>query len=156
MTTTAPATSAATVPDQVTHLQLVLADAIVLQQKLRHYHWSVTGPQFFVLHEQFEKWYDEVSEFIDATAERIVALGARPLPTLGEVLRQASLDEDPTVPAAAAMVQILHDDFTALASRIEETIALAEDGQDRTTVNLLDGMADGLRSHVWMMASTLA
>ena len=35
-------------------LNLLLANYQVHYQKLRDFHWNVTGPDFFDLHEQFE------------------------------------------------------------------------------------------------------
>ena len=69
MTTTAtaqPHTGA--VIDQLNGL---LADSTVFYQKLRNYHWFVTGPHFFALHEKFEELYDDWAGKIDEIAERL-------------------------------------------------------------------------------------
>ncbi len=42
----------------IQELDLLLADFHVVYQNLRNDHWNVTGPQFFQLHELFEKLYD--------------------------------------------------------------------------------------------------
>ena len=36
--------------DVATILKIVLADEAIVYQKLRNYHWNVTGPHFFELH----------------------------------------------------------------------------------------------------------
>jgi starvation-inducible DNA-binding protein len=61
-------------------LNVLQSDTTVLYQKLRSYHWNVTGQQFFMLHELFEKLYREVADVGDALAERALALGAFPSP----------------------------------------------------------------------------
>ena len=53
-------------------LNQLLADFQVYYTNLRGYHWHVRGPQFFTLHEQFEKMYDGAAEHIDEIAERIL------------------------------------------------------------------------------------
>ena len=51
-------------------LNEVLADLHILYVKARNYHWNIVGDQFFGLHAEFEKLYDDLSEDIDAVAER--------------------------------------------------------------------------------------
>lgn len=36
----------------------------VLYVKLHNYHWYVTGPHFFTLHEKFEEFYNEAGTYI--------------------------------------------------------------------------------------------
>ena len=81
-------------------LAALQADYHVLYQKLRGYHWTVSGPLFFGLHAHFEQLYEDVAEKIDAIAERLAARGARPPVTIKEQLALARLTEDvgPTAP----------------------------------------------------------
>ena len=58
----------------------------VLYVKLHNYHWYVTGPHFFTLHEKFEEFYNEAGTYIDELAERILALEGKPLATMKEYL----------------------------------------------------------------------
>jgi starvation-inducible DNA-binding protein len=57
-------------------LQARLSDALDLQAQLKQAHWNVSGPDFFQLHELFDKIHGEVEEAVDMLAERITALGA--------------------------------------------------------------------------------
>ncbi|KAB2857344.1 MAG: DNA starvation/stationary phase protection protein, partial [Anaerolineae bacterium] len=63
----------------ITLLNDALADQHVLYIKLRNYHWNVTGPRFYMLHELFEDQYNQIAAAIDETAERVRAMGGRPL-----------------------------------------------------------------------------
>ena len=56
-------------------LNLLLADEYVLGATTRDYHWNVTGPDFPGLHEQFDRQYAQVSDWIDEVAERARAVG---------------------------------------------------------------------------------
>lgn len=131
-------------------LNTLLADSTILYQKLRHYHWNVRGSLFFALHEKFEEVYTGFADIIDEIAERIVALDAVPLHTLSHMLEAATLHEDAEVPAAAVMVGRTIADLQALQAALVDAIADAEAADDRTTVNLLDGINDQLAGHVWM------
>src|SRR6185503_16333155 len=78
-----------------TLLNALLSDEYVLYTKTRNYHWNVTGPQFNDLHKFFEAQYGELNIMIDDIAERVRALGERPIATLTEFLKAARLKEEP-------------------------------------------------------------
>jgi len=142
--------------DTVQQLNSLLADFTVFYQKLRHYHWNVTGQDFFQLHAKFEEMYNSINDSIDEIAERIVGLEGTPLHTLAHVLETASLDEDASVPAAPEMVQTTISDLETLRARLLDVITAAEGAEDRTTVNLLDDIRDGLDQYRWMLEAWLA
>jgi len=98
----------------VTDVNALLADYTVLYQKLRNYHWNVTGPFFFGLHAQFETMYTEMAVTIDDLAERVLAAGGRPLSTLKEQLAAARLTEDTDQPDAMGMVANIVADLETL------------------------------------------
>ena len=135
----------------VNNLNLVIADLTIFYQKLRHYHWNVKGPDFFRLHEKFELMYDEVNLALDEVAERVVGLDGTPFHTLKDMLEQTSLKEDPETPTGEVMVDNLVKDITGLTSKMQSFIDDAEEDQDRTTVNMLDAIKDGLEAHQWML-----
>ncbi len=135
----------------VSKLNSLVADFTVFYQKLRHYHWNVKGSRFFILHQKFEEIYDEINLVIDELAERIVGLEGVPLHTLAHVLEEASLQEDPNIPDGEAMVAALVSDMTALTKSLQSALEEAEDAEDRTTVNMLDEVKDGLEAHIWML-----
>lgn len=132
-------------------LNELVADFTVFYQKLRHYHWNVKGDKFFQLHLKFEEIYTEVGDQIDEIAERIIGLDGVPLHTLAHMLEATNIQEDPGMPAAAEMVSNLVADIETLSGSIVKAIAAAEDANDRTTVNLLDGINDALNAHLWML-----
>src|SRR5436190_16450982 len=55
----------------VDSLNVLLANYQVHYQKLRNYHWNVTGGDFFDIHQNLEEQYGEAQENIDLTAERV-------------------------------------------------------------------------------------
>ena len=139
--------------EMIEKLNLLIADFTVFYQKLRHYHWNVKGDQFFMLHEKFEEIYTDVGDVIDELAERIVGLEGTPLHTLAHMLETTSLKEDGELPAPAKMVDRSVADIRTLNKRLLEAIEIGENAEDRTTVNLLDEIHDGLEAHLWMLAA---
>ena len=140
----------------VTELNRILADYTVLYQKLRGYHWRVSGPAFFQLHEKFGELYEDAAAKADELAERILALGGEPLYTLRDALAQARLTEDGATAEAAGMVQALVDDYRTLGSHLRAAASSAAAIGDTATMNLLEGFADGQEKTAWMLSAWLA
>ena len=134
----------------------LLADTLVLEQKLRHYHWNVQGPQFFALHAKFEELYDHFVDVIDDVAERILTTGGEPVRTLAAALELAAITEDGGKPSALEMVRTLAADLESLRQRAVKGIEATEAAADRGTANLLDGLNDELEKTLWMLRATLA
>mgnify|MGYP001829001192 CR=1 FL=1 len=136
-------------------LNTLLADTTVFYQKLRHYHWNVQGQDFFELHLKFEEVYNKWVVYIDEIAERVIALDTVPLHTLGSMLKHARLAEDEELPEAREMVNRTIADLVSLRESIDGTIGEAEESGDRTTVNILDAIRDGLEADRWMLVTWL-
>jgi len=137
-------------------LSVLLSDYQVLYQKLRGYHWTVTGPLFFELHAKFEELYGDAALKVDAVAERIAARGSRPPVTLKECLTLARLQEDGQGPAPLDMARNVCTDIEKLNGWLRELARKAEQENDTATFNLLDGFADGQEKTLWMMRAYLA
>lgn len=139
----------------VDKLNRILADATVYYQKLRHFHWNVTGSDFFELHEKFEEIYNRWTVIIDDVAERIRQLGGTPLTTLKAVLAAASIKEQSDTPSAAAMVREVLADLRTQMAIWNDAITEADKAGDRPTVNLLDGVNDEAAKTMWMLQAWL-
>jgi starvation-inducible DNA-binding protein len=151
-----PATITKPKPSLDADLARLLADYQVLYQKLRGYHWTVTGPLFFGLHAKFETLYLDAAEKVDALAERLAARGARPPVTLKEVLAQARLAEDDGRPAPLEMVKRIEADLVTLNQALRTSARAAGEAGDTATVNLLDGYADAQEKELWMLRAFAA
>ncbi|MEM7621832.1 MAG: Dps family protein [Planctomycetota bacterium] len=141
--------------DVIKGLNGLLADSVVFYHKLHNYHWNVRGPGFFTLHEVFEKLYTEWATVSDDLAERVLALGSTPLPTLAAVLEHASLGEETGSPNAEGMVASVLQDLTAQRDRMLAVSEVAQASGDKTTENLLDDFIDAIAKHAWMMSAYL-
>ena len=127
----------------------------VLDMKLHHFHWYVKGPQFFVLHEKFEELYNEAETNVDELAERILAIGGKPVSTLKECLQLSSIEEAVGNEKADEMIQSLVKDFSMLTGELKEGIALAEKNDDEVTADMLLSILQSLEKHIWMLQATL-
>jgi starvation-inducible DNA-binding protein len=153
MNTPAPNTEAEA--DVTTGLNQLLASATVFYQKVRHYHWNVTGPHFFGLHDRFEELYTVWNDIIDEIAERVRSRGDRPVHTLADMLDLTSLDEDPSVPDADDMVRTIVADLSALEEEAETLIDRAEAADDASTAALIEDLRDQIEEDRWMLRAWL-
>jgi len=136
-------------------LNHLLANYQVHYQKMRNYHWNVRGPMFFDLHIKFEELYTAAALKVDALAERVLALGAKPLSTLKDQLAAASLAEDHGDPDAKAMVAGTLADLEALNAEVRAAVKEAGAADDDATVNLLEPFADEQEPTAWMLRAWL-
>ncbi len=132
-----------------------VANFSVLFTKLHHFHWYVTGPQFYPLHAKFEEFYDEVNEVYDAFAERLLMIGGQPVSNLKGYLAITSLKEASGVEKPEEILQHILDDFKLLVIELKEVLKLAQEFEDEVTADLIIQTLSSLEKHIWMLSFTL-
>jgi starvation-inducible DNA-binding protein len=143
-----------TVKKSVRMLQTLLADEMLLYQKLRKFHWNVTGPQFKQLHELFEEQYTALAETIDVVAERVRAYGELAHGTFSEFLENTRLEEHPGEnPDAHTMVSELLADHETLFRHLNEHIDRAGEINDMGLQDLFIAMVQMHQKMAWMLRS---
>lgn len=132
-----------------------VANLNVLYVKLHNYHWYVKGTNFFRLHAKFEELYNEVTEQMDAIAERMLALKWNPAASLKEYLDLATIQEATGKEEPQAMVQHVLEDLATLTEAYNEGIGLADQAEDNVTSDLLTGYLGKWEKHMWMLRAYL-
>ncbi|EFV77065.1 MULTISPECIES: Dps family protein [Cytobacillus] len=132
-----------------------VANWTVLYVKLHNYHWYIKGRNFFTLHAKFEELYNEANVHVDELAERILALEAKPVATMKEVLETSSLEEATGKENEEEMVQSVVDDFEKMVDELQEAIELAEEAKDEGTGDMLIAVKQSLKKHIWMLKAYL-
>lgn len=136
-------------------LNTQVANWSLLGVKLHHYHWFVTGPQFYVLHEKFEEFYNTAAGYVDELAERMLAIGSKPAASMGQYLKLATIQEASDENTAEQMVKQLVADFEQLAGEMKAGIEAAGQEGDDATADLLTGMVSNVQKHAWMLNAFL-
>lgn len=134
-------------------LNVQVANWSVLYTKLHNYHWYVKGPSFFTLHEKFEELYNEAAEVVDEVAERLLAIGGKPVASLKEYLEVATLEEAGDESTANEMVAALVADYKKIKDELVQLAAAAEDANDDVTNDLAIGLIEKLDTHIWMLSA---
>src|SRR5690606_31939626 len=139
----------------MTHLNELVSTYSVLYTKLHNYHWYVTGPSFFTLHEKFEELYNEITANLDEVAERILTKGGKPVTTMKAHLELSRVKEARGAENAEEMVQAIIDDFQSTMKLIKEAMEEAANQGDDRTEDMLNATFQSLEKHVWMLSAFL-
>jgi starvation-inducible DNA-binding protein len=135
----------------VKELNVLLADYQLYYQKLRNFHWNVLGKNFFELHIQFEKMYNDTKIKIDETAERIVTLRYHPISNLSEYIKTANLTESSSLLTDTEMVDTLLKDQKTILIQLSKVIEKATNAKDEGTIDLIGGYIRELEKASWML-----
>ncbi|NLY78563.1 MAG: DNA starvation/stationary phase protection protein [Lysinibacillus sp.] len=139
----------------INQLNELVSTYSVLYTKLHNYHWYVTGPSFFTLHDKFEELYNEITTNLDEVAERILTKGGKPVATLKEHLELSVVQEATGSETAEEMVQTVIDDFQATMKLIKEAMEEASEQGDDRTEDMLNATFQSLEKHTWMLSAFL-
>jgi starvation-inducible DNA-binding protein len=137
----------------VQSLNQLLANYHVHYQKLRNFHWNVTGGDFFDLHEKFEELYNEAFANIDLIAERIRVFGMTPLSRITDYLEHSTIKEVGTDLDSRSMVREVLKDFEILAENMNECAEKVSELGDTATEDMLISFIKTLESNHWMLTS---
>ena len=137
----------------VTSLNQLLADYAVHYQKLRNFHWNVTGGDFFDLHDKFEELYNDAQVKVDEIAERIRVFDGRPYSTYHEFLTNCTIKEVTKEIPAFEMVNEVLNDFQMLIQDITQVVSITKSTGDIGTEDLMLNFTKYLEKEHWMLKS---
>ena len=133
-----------------------LADILDLGLQAKQAHWNVKGPYFIGLHELFDKVAEELEEFTDVIAERVVELGGTALGTVQILSKMSRLSAYPLDLSSG------HGHLTALSKALAQFCATtradiekAGEHRDAVTADLFTEVSRGVDKLLWMVEAHL-
>lgn len=132
-------------------LNTLLASFQIHYQSLRGFHWNITGRKFFELHLKFEEYYNDALLKIDEIAERILALGGKPLHTFSQYLQHSFITENGYVSTEKESVELVAAHLSALLACERKLMRLASDASDEGTSSLLSEYIKQQEKTLWML-----
>ncbi|MDD3078463.1 MAG: DNA starvation/stationary phase protection protein [Paludibacter sp.] len=137
----------------VNALQQLLADYQVFYTNLRGFHWNIKGKDFFVLHSEYEKLYENVSEKADEIAERILMLGKTPVHNFSEYLKVSKIKETGVVSVGEeGLVQVL-DSLKYFIGSERAALTVADEAGDEATAAMMSDYIREQEKLVWMLVA---
>ena len=140
----------------ITLLNARLADAIDLGLQAKQAHWNVKGPQFFQLHELFDKVAASATEAVDTIAERAVALGGTAEGTIEAVAKATTLPRYPlNVAEGKGHVERLAQALATFGEQVRDAIDRADQLGDKDTADLFTGVSREADKYLWFVEAHL-
>lgn len=134
----------------------VLADTFTLYTKTHSFHWNVTGPNFFSLHNLFKELYEDLIEGGDTIAERIRALGYWAPSSFSEFASLSAIKEETHhIYDASDMLRQLVLDNELAVRRLKEVFDIAESNHDAVTADMITQRMNVHSKAAWMLRSHL-
>ena len=129
-----------------------LADCIDLQAQCKQAHWNVKGPTFIALHKLFDEINEDVEEYVDLIAERIVQLGGIAEGTVGVVAERSTLIDYPlTLSTGAEHVAALSDALATFGRAARMGIEEMNDLEDADSADILTEISRGVDKWLWFV-----
>ena len=138
---------------EIEHLQQLLADFQVYYTNLRGFHWNIKGHDFFVLHSQFEKMYDDTAEKVDEIAERILMLGGTPANKFSDYLKVANISEVDKVSNGEQALNNILQSISYLIGEERKILSIASQAGDEVTVSMMSDYLKEQEKLVWMLTA---
>lgn len=138
-------------------LNPLVADALALYVKTKHFHWHLFGPHFRDYHELFDEQAAQILAAVDPIAERVRKLGHPTIRSIQDIARLQRIEDDsaPFKEAQEMLSELLHDN-KAFAAHIRSAHDVCSKHRDVATCSLLEVFLDEAERRVWFLFETLA
>ena len=133
-------------------LQARLADGIDLSLTIKQAHWNLKGPQFIGIHLMLDGFRDEMDDYNDKVAERIIQLGGTAKGTIQAVDAQTQLAPYPLdTYAVADHLAALIDRYATYANSVRQNIDDTDEAGDAGTSDLFTEVSRGVDKQMWFL-----
>ena len=133
-----------------------LADTFDLYSQTKQAHWNVKGPQFFQLHELYDKLATDLLVHVDDMAERITTLGGTALGTARMSAKATRLPDYPEDAVASDVsLKTMVERYAQLAASTRSAIDEADQAGDANTADLFTAVSRDLDKSLWFLEAHL-
>src|SRR5437773_10826959 len=129
-----------------------LAEAIDLQTQCKQAHWNVKGPSFIALHKLFDDVNEDVENYVDLIAERVVQLGGVAEGTVGAVEERSTLPDYPlALSNGGEHVAALSDALATFGRTMRIGIEEMNELEDAGSADTLTEISRGVDKWLWFV-----
>ena len=135
-------------------LQQSTAEAVDLQTQAKLAHWNVKGPNFIALHELFDQATDDIRNFSDELAERLVQLGGLVEGNVQAIAQATNLPVYSTeIQSGADHVDAFSSALATFGAHVRANIDRADEAGDQDTADLFTEVSRGIDKLLWFVES---
>lgn len=128
----------------------LLANFQVFYMNVRGFHWNIRGEKFFELHLKFEELYNDLIIKVDEVAERVLTLGATPMHSFTDYIKQSDIKEVKNLSDGKACVESILDSFRVLLVKERNILELSAEANDEGTNAMASDYIREQEKLVWM------
>jgi len=139
-----------------TLLNELLATLAVFKQNTQGLHWNIKGKHFFELHEQFGELYQATDGKIDQVAERLLALGGKPIHTFTDFLKHTKITPVQDVSQDTKAAQTTLEGLKVIATLTRNFSSVFAESNDDATADLMNEITFDVEKQIWMWESWLS
>jgi starvation-inducible DNA-binding protein len=133
-----------------------LADGIDLQTQTKQAHWNVKGPNFIALHELFDKVNEDVEDYVDLIAERVVQLGGIAQGTARSVAQRSQQKEYPLeISSGRDHAEAVASALATFGKVARAAIDTSDELRDKDTADIFTEVSRGVDKWLWMVEAHL-
>ena len=141
----------------VANMNAYLSDLVVFYLKLHDLHWNVKGMQFVPVHQYSESRYEDMAEKFDAIAELIIQHGEKPVSSISEYVKNASIKElGKGVYRDEEVIKIIAEDMAQLKASAEALRLQMAEEDVFDVVAVLEEHIAGYNKELWFLNSMMA
>jgi starvation-inducible DNA-binding protein len=133
-----------------------LADCIDLQTQCKQAHWNVKGRSFIGLHKLFDEINNDVEEYVDLLAERVVQLGGVAQGTARSVAERSTLSDYPAyLTTSESHVDALSSALAQFGAAARKAIGQVDELADDDSADILTEISRGIDKWLWFVEAHL-
>ena len=136
-------------------LNILLSNFQVYYQNLRGIHWNIRGKRFFDLHVKFEELYNDAQIKIDLIAERVLTVGATPLHTFEDYIKNNTIAVGKNISVDEEAVQLIVNSLSHLLKIEREILTKSAEINDEGTNSMMSDFISEQEKTIWMMQAWL-
>ena len=141
----------------VANMNAYLSDLVVFYLKLHNLHWNVKGMQFVPVHQYSESRYEDMAEKFDEIAELIIQHGEKPVSSISEYVKNASIKElNKGVYRDEEVIRIIAEDMAQLKAAAEALRLKMAQEDIFDVVAVLEDHIAGYQKELWFLNSMMA
>lgn len=131
-----------------------LSNLAVLNVKMHNLHWNVVGEQFVQIHAYTESLYDDFFKKFDEVAELIKFRNEKPIVTIANYLKNASIkEEDKDKFSTCDVIEIIKCDLTKMRDLATSIRNAADEDGDFVLVSEFEGHIAGYTKQLWVIGA---
>ncbi|WP_036463779.1 Dps family protein [Mycoplasmopsis sturni] len=134
-------------------LKIFQASLMVLQIKIKNYHWNIQGKNFFEDHEQLDDFYEETVEQGDTFAEKIVMFDQVALGSFAEALPLSFVKE---VMGKRYTSDVIYKDLISDLEKILDFVEKMNGNMDFRVQPIIDELVLYAHKWVWKFKKSVA